>query len=107
MNLLNKNKWVNSGLLDNTENERKDDLIKLLNQVYKLEDNNKPYFTLLYPVIVRIFNIKNINIDDLNGIIEEVKEGYKNIDYSNSYNNIDAEADFVKTYVENKIKSYG
>ena len=63
----------------------------------KTYDNNNPNFiTILYPILRRIFVECDINFND-------VEIQYKEINYDFVINNIDAEIEFVHSFVSDYI----
>jgi hypothetical protein len=99
-------KWENLGLLAKTPETKKvfvanalELLLSHLNYVYKEEQDGK-FETLIFPIFTRIGNEIEFSINDLFSIINEVREGVDNLQYSEY---IDIEASFVEKYCENKI----
>ncbi|MFA5433798.1 MAG: hypothetical protein WC319_13160 [Candidatus Paceibacterota bacterium] len=102
--------WYSTGLLGNIPDDRKEITIRWFNYatnvMKEISSNDEPYETLIYSIITRIVKEIHVSSDDIKEIINEVKSKYGSIDYSSSYNNIDAEAEFTANYSENKINEF-
>lgn len=98
--------WENLGLLVKTPETKKvfvanalELLLSHLNYVYKKEQDGN-FETLIFPIFTRIGNEIEFSINELFTIIDEVREGVNDLEYSEY---IDVEACFVEKYCENKI----
>lgn len=105
----NIEKWESIGLLANTSNERKEFVansleltLNYLNGNYSENDNEK-FETMAFPIITRIANEIDFNINEYFSIINQLMIDIKNMEY-NGDPNIDHELIFCKTFCNGKIK---
>lgn len=100
----NLKKWESLGLLDKTNDNRKEFvsnslelLVSYLNHIYD-ESNDGKYESIMFPIVTRIGNSIDFGINDFINIINEVRS-----EFVNDNNSEDMELKFVENFCEKKI----
>ena len=84
--IVDTNGWLQSGLLDGTSDNKKEELILKLNEVQNflnIRNGNDEVETLIYPLIVRYFNI-NEKFNALELVKKFIKD-FKETDFEKDY----------------------
>ena len=120
---MNKNteKWRQTGLLDNLNEDQSDELASLLevtvNRLYEdvppITEDSEEFASMIIPIVCRLYNevkpVPNIHwiYDDFKRFCAEGKELRREL-WKAAINKIDSEAEFTVLYVDdvaNKVKN--